>query len=214
MWQPKQNNLPALDSLTTLPGETEVDKNAAWQKLALRLHQRPRRIKAVWYWAAACVAVLVLFLSLNVTKHNEPVIAHSLKAPSSLAGAVFPAKKNEAVAVIPAAKKTAYAAVSFSVPVHRFKSVVKIPAPGSAAVSPVPEYLSSIDLPPAVDSSSLVSAPPAKKKLKVINTNELDDADRFAAQHLPKTGTNYTKTKNAAKKEYAGILNFRIYLKN
>jgi len=44
-----------LDQLTQLPGEIPAGKEAAWDKLHVRLQKKPVRKKPVWYWAAACL---------------------------------------------------------------------------------------------------------------------------------------------------------------
>src|SRR5690349_3119198 len=57
-----------LDELSSLPGETVVDKNAAWTKLDARLRRKRKEAKPIWYWvAAACIlfAIMIPLLLLN-----------------------------------------------------------------------------------------------------------------------------------------------------
>jgi hypothetical protein len=41
-------------------GEAIRDKNEAWEKLYLRLHEKPRRKLARWYWVAASVLIVII----------------------------------------------------------------------------------------------------------------------------------------------------------
>jgi hypothetical protein len=56
------------------------DKNAAWEKLHSRLHQPPRRIKAIWYWAAAaCLLIAMLVPMLTANKKQPEIMTNNLK---------------------------------------------------------------------------------------------------------------------------------------
>ena len=63
-----------LEGLTGLPGETALDKNAAWEKLHSRLQENPRKKKAVWYWAAACLLAALSIPLMMVNKKENIVV--------------------------------------------------------------------------------------------------------------------------------------------
>ena len=48
-----------LEDPENFPGETVPHKNEIWEKLYQRLHNKPRRKLLAWYWAAACLLILV-----------------------------------------------------------------------------------------------------------------------------------------------------------
>jgi len=62
-----------LEGLTGLPGEAALEKNAAWEKLHSRLQEKPRKHKAIWYWAAACL-LLTLTIPLMMTNKKENIV--------------------------------------------------------------------------------------------------------------------------------------------
>ena len=49
-----------LEDVGSLQEETQTDKNAAWEKLYSRLGKRPRRVRGLWYLAAACLLMMVM----------------------------------------------------------------------------------------------------------------------------------------------------------
>jgi len=62
-----------LEGLTGLPGEDAADNNTAWQKLQDRLQQKPRRRKAIWYWAAACL-LLACIIPLMIANKKQDIV--------------------------------------------------------------------------------------------------------------------------------------------
>ena len=219
MWQQRQNNTTALNELTGLPGEMPMDKNAVWQKLESRLHKKTSRVYPIWYWAAACTAAAVFFLAAEFTENKTSQAIVDLLPQSHISGIPAVSEQKNIPVVItpePQIKKNEYAAVLKAKPLRRRTGPMLKMIPPDQGMARFPVIIHprvTVELSPVVDTVSMVSVP-AKKKLNIVNTNELDDADRFASERLSKKGSNYSNTKNAAKKEYAGMLNFRIYLKN
>ena len=62
-----------LEDVDALPGEPILDKATAWDKLQGRLGYEPKRKKALWYWAAAAVALLLMGWPL-LLKRTSPVL--------------------------------------------------------------------------------------------------------------------------------------------
>jgi hypothetical protein len=217
MWQQKQNNFTRLDELSRLPGEIPMDKNAAWQKLEGRLHKTPVRVKPGWYWIAACLLLagpIPFFIQKN--KSQDSFVKVSRPAQNMIIPVKTYGENENIVLTTPSGinKHSTENRAFIHANSPSKKLFVTVIPPDSVIEPVVLNQIKAANIIATPDTIALTAAAPLKKKLNIVNTNELDDADRFAAQHLPKTGANYTNTKNAAKKEYAGMLNFRFYLKN
>ncbi|MEP6725763.1 MAG: hypothetical protein ABJC98_08110 [Bacteroidota bacterium] len=63
-----------LEQLDSLQEDSIRDKNISWEKLHDRLHEKPRRNKIVWYWAAACLVLLAGFPWLLKKSSIGPVV--------------------------------------------------------------------------------------------------------------------------------------------
>ncbi|MDQ6902655.1 MAG: hypothetical protein M3139_06545 [Bacteroidota bacterium] len=61
-----KNKLQELENLQT----DAFDKEAAWDKLHARLHNKPAKKKFIWYWAAAAVLLIALTFPW-LKKHNK-----------------------------------------------------------------------------------------------------------------------------------------------
>ncbi len=95
-----------LEELSTLPGESPMDKNLAWDKLHLLLHKSQNRNIKIWYWAAAACLVISLIMAsiLETNKTGNPVNSHAANAvtqhrtnPEQLAKKQNPILRDETV---------------------------------------------------------------------------------------------------------------------
>ena len=177
-----------LEDVEHLSDATLQDKNAAWEKLHSRLHQKPRRTRAVWYWvAAACLltAIIVPVLTAN-KKHAEIVTNNTVPASANKATAQqqLPVKENVAT-VAPADDNNKTVTIQTDQPVNHKKI-----NPGIAPVKSViasTEFTEQNDIPltptisilpvqtPVPETTITAVAVREKKKLKVVHINELGD---------------------------------------
>jgi hypothetical protein len=71
MWQQKQNNFMNLDELAGLSDEITTTKTALWQRLEVRLQEKPQKAKVLLYWVAACLLICVSVFVLFISNHNN-----------------------------------------------------------------------------------------------------------------------------------------------
>jgi hypothetical protein len=86
-----------------LPEESIMDKNAAWEKLHNRLHEKPRLNKMAWYWVAAACLLLALIVSWGIInkKDNDLVkITPQQKQNKTTPVPVLTVIKKEQVAIL------------------------------------------------------------------------------------------------------------------
>ena len=100
-----------LDEVADLPDFVLPDKNASWGKLHNRLQEKPGRIGAAWYWAAAAGILIVCAIPLFTTKNARvaKVKNESLKNFASepmIKQESLPGKSKTNVPVEPAHHKT------------------------------------------------------------------------------------------------------------
>ncbi len=175
-----------LEDAESLSGETLTDTNAAWEKLHARLSEKPRRIRAVWYWAAAACLLLAIIIPMMTATKKQPGLAKNnteqTQPKKSTAPEAAPQRKNEVVDATPVEMQK--------------KNLLKTPEQMSekkdAAIDIVQEEATvstgfndqqnivppPIILPqPLADTSTITTLAmlPAKRKLKVIHINELGD---------------------------------------
>jgi hypothetical protein len=83
-----QNNWKQLlENANSLPAEVLKDKNAAWEKLYTRLHNKPARKHRTWYWAAACLIVASITTLVFIdNKNHQPSI--TVSSPRNQAPAI------------------------------------------------------------------------------------------------------------------------------
>ncbi len=96
-----------LDDAEALSGETLADKNAAWEKLHNRLSQQPRRIRVVWYWAAAaCLLLAVVIPFIAVNKKQDVLVKNNVaetQPANTTPAQILPLKENETATISAAA---------------------------------------------------------------------------------------------------------------
>ena len=178
-----RNKLEEVDSLS---GLTFTDKNAAWEKLHSRLHQQPRRIKAVWYWAAAaCLLTAVIVPLITANKKQSPIINNnpvstiqkdktlqeSLPIKENLS-TVFSSDKEIAVTRINQRGANKKIILTNTV----VKSVNSYATSIQQENKPLTESISILPLQMPTNKITIAVAVAEKKKLKVVHVNELGDA--------------------------------------
>ena len=184
-----------LEELQSLAGETMPDKNAAWEKIHARLEGKRPAKKPVWYWLAAASVVFLLMVTIFISNKNSeqmPGTASKQIQPETkqkLTEENVPAKtenhhKDLFTAENPALPKK-------SIPVIFDKRKHNETAQKNTAKSSKDElrlYDSAnaqdqttvtINNPlPATDTASrIASVMPVKKRLPVVQINELGDPD-------------------------------------
>ncbi|HRI21554.1 MAG TPA: hypothetical protein PLA68_11405, partial [Panacibacter sp.] len=94
-----------LEDADSLPGETLPDKNAAWEKLHARIHEKPRRKGFVWYWlAAACLLAAITIPVVLVNKKQGNLVKATLdkiEPKKETVPEIAVPKENEIVKTLP-----------------------------------------------------------------------------------------------------------------
>ncbi len=220
MSQQKINNLQSLDSLAGLPDEIAADITVLWQKLEDRLQKKPRRSKAVWYWAAACI-ISALSVPFFVTE-KKPAENTAIKTQPKniIPDIIIPQEiKSEIVIAAPVKNNEIKTTIINHEPLLKKNTVIVSPKVVNSFTALAPAELRNIpavNISPSPDTALLVKTTAApKKKLSVVHFNELEDEDKIASQ-TANTARRVQKRpgKTGGKTEYAGTFNFRIYLKN
>ena len=182
-----------LEELQSLPGETMPDKNAAWEKIHARLEGKRPAKKTVWYWLAAASVVFLLMVTIFISnKKSEQMFDTASKqiqpeTKQKLPEENIPAKtenhyKDSFTAENPALPKK-------SIPVifdKRNETAQKNTAKSSKdelrlydSANAQDQTTETINNPlPATDTASrIASVMPVKKRLPVVQINELGDPD-------------------------------------
>jgi len=173
-----KNKLEALDSL---PGESITNKNAAWEKLSVRLHERPGRNKTIWYWAAAglLVAILVPWVIANkkennlaatgpLQKQNKTISVPALqKLPVIVAVSASPGKKQLVKSIHTTA--AGRSANKNTLPV----TGSLLAANAGTAIETAPAAIINV-VPPSASAPTLTTIAVVKKQLRVVHINEIE----------------------------------------
>ena len=172
-----------LEELECLPGEYLPNKNISWEKLHARLGGKKRTKKAVWYWAAAACILLVLVIPLIIKNKKNLQLAHveiiqkQPQVKTSLP--VLNANKISAPNVNPGSDERATLVVDKSGNsknniIHQNKTK-EIRVYDTVNLKDIVNSNNSKSMQPVDTSSSLTSIIPVRKKLRVIQINELGD---------------------------------------
>ena len=65
-----------LGELSSLPEENPFDRNASWDKLHARMGEKKQSKKAVWYWAAAACILFALMIPVMIFNKKTDHIAN------------------------------------------------------------------------------------------------------------------------------------------
>ena len=174
-----------LEDVSNLSGETLTDKNAAWEKLHSRLRQKPRRIRAVWYYAAAACLLAILIPLMTANKKQDSLVKNSpaqIQPKKVTVHEILPSKENAVVDISSSLiknKKTINQAIQTSNRKSPANNIVKKEETVSANFNDQ-KYMQqepAISSPPVIDSpvETTLAVSPLKKKLKVVHINELGD---------------------------------------
>lgn len=170
-----------LEGLSSLPGETRLNKDSSWERLHERLQQRPRMSKAGWYWAAASI-LLACSIPLLIKNKNENVVVKT--SPLQKQESIVP---TEQLQILPLAPLVKASIPEYKIPVEKISTkeqqetaskntiqqvelitdAEEIPAAKDPLVSPIP--LSVKDT-----QGSVAVLAPVKKKLLIVHINEVD----------------------------------------
>ena len=217
MWQQKQNNFIELDELLGVPGETTADKTALWHRLESRLQKKPKQIKVVWYWAAACLLIcstVPFLINSNKNKIHEAGVVDNnstIKEPTQTQKTVTP----ENIQLYTTEIKLLHVVSNVPSP-HKKIHVIRNKQDSLVFTAPVALDIIEQDFARIeIDTLANPVAITIKKKISVVHINELQEEDRIAERNINIAKSFKKKrTKIADRSEYAGILNFRIYFKN
>jgi len=222
-----KSRLADLDSLPEEP----VDKNAAWEKLHSRLHQKPARTKAAWYWAAACLLLLMVLSFLIVKQSGNttgPSIVQQKNAP---AAPLHVTKVRQLVKEQPVVISIA--------PVIKVPLLPVAERPGHnnhtgkrklllqrLSIAGGRQDIKSVQVVvPADTTVVLVAAAPVKKKLPVVHINELGKQEQENAKFATHTDRSSLRIKWLSQENYPAtdlppantdreLLKIKIPLKN
>ncbi len=172
-----------LEDVSRLPGETFTDKNAAWEKLHSRLLQKPQRLKALWFWAAAaCLLLAILIPAMILNKKQEGLVQNIpiQTLPKEITAPEISTLKENAVDISTSLienKKIPEPAIKSNNKKTHANNLVKIEQIVSA------NFINRTDIQKELLTSSplIINAPvettfavvPVKEKLKVVHINEL-----------------------------------------
>ena len=175
-----------LDQPDALPEQSLGNHEASWQRLAERLHEKPRR-RVTGYWVAAACLLLVLIPAIRLFHPRPPATAFRTQVPVTRHTSVGQQAFVEKVAAKPL--PVVYSAPSRPVVRHHRRPsavlVATAPSNGTPATSrtgssllssAAPPAITVPDIKPATDSHQLIARLPAvKKQLKVVYYNELSN---------------------------------------
>jgi len=174
-----------LDDLEGLPGDTRVDKNAAYEKLHARLRGKKRSRKAMWYWAAAACLLLAFMIPLIFKKNKIHPVAgieaehkQQEKMPDDIN--TKRVKKDPVTIIGPLIEKEKEVVAPGKINRTNHKIIpVEIKNKIRLYDTVIPTDLAkeniSNSLQPVDSASSIAATLPPGKKLKVIHINELGD---------------------------------------
>lgn len=167
-----------LNGLTGLPGEAAPESSVAWEKLQVRMQHKPRRNKAVWYWAAA-ILLMVCIIPLLMPGKKDNNLVQRIPEPKNKIDppAHIPFRAREtAVASVQAEKRKVQnhtPKVRPGTALQTVKQDETVTAP--AANDIVKESPAAVNPGPIPDTiSAMATVVPEKKKLTVLHINELD----------------------------------------
>lgn len=171
-WKDKLDDVDGLSSLLL------QDKNAAWEKLHSRLHEKPAKKRFGWVWlAAACLLGLISLPFLLMDKKQDAVIImNDAVTKNKIDGSSAIQQENTLV-------KTGIKHLKNKTAITPVKALNKeITVKKSAAAEPesiamikkdsvTPGSIQPLNIPIAV--LLMATTTPEKKKLKVVHVNEL-----------------------------------------
>jgi hypothetical protein len=175
-----------LEDNELLSTATLTDKNEAWEKLHDRLHQKPRLIRAVWYWAAAaCLLAAMIVSLLTVNKQQAEIVTAINHLPPSETNKTVAqqqlAVKENILSTVTANTKTAVIQTGHSINNKKINSdtgslklitaLTKVTEQKDTAVKTI--TLLPVQI-PVMETKNIASVT-EKKKLKVVHINELGD---------------------------------------
>jgi len=174
-----------LEDVGSLQEETLADKNAVWEKLHSRLGKRPRRVRGLWYLAAACLLLMVVIPVMMTTKSHNSLVKNNpaqIESKKEIVPEILPSKETDLADVaFPIIKKnkitgklirTSYEKISSNDISKKAQTVTpNFNDQKDTQAAPL------ISMPDAIDSSfkTTLAVAPVKKKLKVVHINELGD---------------------------------------
>ena len=171
-----------LEDTDSLASETIRDKHEAWERLFSRLHEKPRRKLAAWYWVAASlliVAVVGTLIVIRNEKHQPVVIAEPSPSSKQMplaketkpvneqkgSGYNLPGQVEKTAPVVLRTKKNAVRTIQLF-----DKDVTKDSVIGQSPEVAIARNM-TVD---TVDTTKTVAAvTPPKKKLRVVHLNEI-----------------------------------------
>lgn len=205
MQRADQNNGEAwklqLNALENVDGIAAVDKPAAWERLQQKRGRQHSKVIGGWYrWAAACVLLALITAGIfNAVKQQQPVTATIqpvLEADKKLLVNTSPA----ATIIVQRKNEMQPAPVVNKLPIEKIKgpanNTVSIKEMINKIIEPadtVRQEMLSVILPTDTGSTLQASTQPAKKQLKIVHINSLDEPLLYTKQSGRTTGDSYTK---------------------
>lgn len=211
-----------LADLDNLPGEDLQDKDAAWSRLHDRLREKPRRIKPLWYWAAAALIIACSLPFIITNRKPEGIVKEDAVKKIQQPVEADKSRSEEMPTVISTPGK----AEQKPIKIINENNHVQIKDTGkndnnTAAVVP-PVVIPQQEIIPQLAAENIqiaTTALPVKKKLRVVSINELytPQESSMASSSLPPatvTKKFYNiSTSTSPVQEYAGVLKIKISLK-
>ncbi len=181
-----------LEDVSRLSGETFIDKNAAWEKLHSRLLQKPQRINALWFWAAAACFLLALIIPANTFNKKQEGLVQNVPLqilPKKITATEILILKENAVAKISTSliekKEIPEPSIKSNNKKAHANDLMKIEQILSATISDQPDIQKKLPTlnPPIINTpvETTFTLATVKKKLEVVHINELSDPGEEAS---------------------------------
>jgi len=165
----------ALSELEGIPDEMPLNKETAWDTLHQRMENKKRSRKFVWYYAAAVALIAISLLTFLSGKQEDAIVQkeiHSNHAPSK-------GSTETASIIYTDSPKTELSKISNrsaikKIPATKSLQPVRLAIIDSAAQT----NILTIDTSNSINDTVMlaITAPPVKKKLKVVHANEIGPA--------------------------------------
>ncbi len=202
-----------LDDADALSGETLADKNAAWEKLHSRLRQKPRRIRAVWYWvAAACLLLAVVIPFIAVNKKQDAMLKNNAvktQQERTTPALILPLKENKVASVSSTASQKKNAVKQPSETIKAGDIIINIAEKGEQPVPDLMDQQIMVDQQTAasvavVDTTLSTRMVPAAlaRIFKVVHINELGDPVEVTADMVRNADLHAFQLKLATQEVY------------
>ena len=157
-----------LDSPEQLTAESTIDKNAAWERLSVRLHKKQPSLTR--YWIAAAILILIAISWLLIERKDDSIVKTGIHPyhDSAIANSMLPdpVTKKRAIAILPVSPQVTR--VKKHKRVHKDSSSFLIDSAQAIEKTATPAMVAPLS------ETAGITTVVSKKKLRVVHINELE----------------------------------------